>query len=177
MCHDAVLILALFVVLSACSSTSKTGRSETGHHSVPPTPALAGVGPSPATKMICESEAKKDIAQSGVGFDTIEPLRPRWDAASRRYSCDYVYAGGAKVTLSVKQASSPAETTAYFDSLAVRLGKTRSLFGPARVRIRLVTATSSSARVTRFCSSMCRSSRRASVDRRTRATMSRRQSR
>ena len=35
----------------------------------------------------------------------------------------------AKLKLSVKQASSLAETTAYFDLLAERLGNTRSLFG------------------------------------------------
>ena len=51
------------------------------------------------------------------------------DEARRIYSCDYVYAHGAKVTLSVRQASSLAETTAYFESLAKHLGKTRSLFG------------------------------------------------
>jgi hypothetical protein len=129
MCINAVLMLVVVVVLGACSSTSKAGRRETGHNPIPPTGTLVGVGPSSATKMICESEAKKDIAQSGVGFDTIALPRPRWDEASRIYSCDYIYAGGAKVTLSVKQASSLAETTAYFDSLAERLGKTRSLFG------------------------------------------------
>jgi hypothetical protein len=129
MCINAVLMLVVVAVLGACSSTSKAGRRETGHNPIPPTGALVGVGPSSATKMICESEAKKDIAQSGVGFDTIEPLRPRWAEASRIYSCDYIYGGGANVTLSVKQASSLAETTAYFDSLAERLGKTRSVFG------------------------------------------------
>jgi hypothetical protein len=79
--------------------------------------------------MICETEAKQEIAQSGVGLDTVEPLRPEWDKASHIYSCDYLYAGGAKMTLSVEETPSVAETTAYFDSLATRLGRTRSLFG------------------------------------------------
>ena len=126
---NAVLMLAIVVVLGGCSSTSKAGHRATGHNPISPTGAFVGVGPASATKMICESEAKKDIAQSGIGFDTIEPLRPRWDEARRIYSCDYVYAHGAKVTLSMKQASRLAETTAYFESLAERLGKTRSLFG------------------------------------------------
>ena len=79
--------------------------------------------------MICEAEAKEDLAQSGVGVDTVEPLRPTWDPASRIYSCDYVYAGGATMTLSVKDASSVAAATAYFDSLARRLRKAETLNG------------------------------------------------
>ena len=129
MCVSALLILAVVAVLGACSSKSKSGSQRTRHNLIHPAGTLAGVGPSSKTKMICEVEAKKDIAHSGVGFDTIEPLRPAWDKASRIYSCDYVYAAGAKMTLSVKQTSSAAAATAYFDSLAERLGKTRSLFG------------------------------------------------
>ena len=129
MCVSAFLILAVVAVLGACSSKSKSGSQRTRHNLIHPAGTLAGAGPSSKTKMICEVEAKKDIAHSGVGFDTIEPLRPAWDKASRIYSCDYVYAAGAKMTLSVKQTSSAAAATAYFDSLAERLGKTRSLFG------------------------------------------------
>lgn len=128
-CINAVLILAVVVVLGACSSKSNSGSQKTRHNLIRPTGTLVGVDPTSATKMICEAEAKKDIAQSGVGFDTIEPLRPAWDKASRIYSCGYVYAGGAKMTLSVKETSSAAAATAYFDSLAERLGKARSLFG------------------------------------------------
>ena len=129
MCVNALLILAVVAVLGACSSQSKSGSQKTRHNLIHPTGTLAGVGPSSKAKMICEVEAKKDIAHSGVGFDTIEPLRPAWDKASRIYSCDYVYAAGAKMTLSVKETSSAAATTVYFDSLAERLGKARSLFG------------------------------------------------
>jgi hypothetical protein len=129
MCVSAVLTLAVVVVLGACSAKSKTGSHETRHNLIHPAGTLVGVGPSSATKMICETEAKKDIASSGVGFDTIEPLRPTWDKASRLYSCDYVYASGAEMTLSVKETSSAAAATAWFDSLAERLGKTRNLFG------------------------------------------------
>ena len=129
MCINTVLILAVVVVLGACSSKAKSGSRKTPHNLIHPTGALVGVDPSSTTRTICEVEAKKDIAQSGVGFDTIEPLIPEWDKANRIYSCDYVYAGGAKMTLSVKETSSAAATTVYFDSLAERLGKARSLFG------------------------------------------------
>ena len=124
----AVLALTVVLVLGGCTSTSKAGRRESGHGPIPPNGALVSVGPSSVTKMICGSEAKEEIADS-VGLDTIEPLRPRWDEARRIYSCDYIYAHGARVTLSVKQASNSAETTTYFDSLAERLVKTRNVFG------------------------------------------------
>jgi hypothetical protein len=75
--------------------------------------------------MICAAEAKTDIAQSAIGFDTIQPLAPKW--VDHVYSCDYVYKGGAKMTLSVKELSNADETTAYFNSLAQKLGRTRDI--------------------------------------------------
>jgi hypothetical protein len=116
---NAVLMSAVVFAVGGCSSTSKGGHSQT-------MPALR---PSSATKMICESEARKDIAQSAVGFDTAEPLRPTWEPKRRIYSCDYKYAGGAKLVLSVKETSSVSEAIAYFDVLAKRLGRTRTLVG------------------------------------------------
>ena len=124
-----LLISAVVVVLGACSPKSETGSHATRHPPTDRTTTVVGTGPLAATKMICETEAKRDIAQSGVGFDTIEPLVGAWDKASRIYSCQYVYADGANMTLSVKETSSPAATTAYFESLADRLGEARRLFG------------------------------------------------
>jgi len=72
--------------------------------------------------MICEAEAIKDIYDSATGVKTVAPFKPTW--VDHVYSCDYVYAGGVKMTLSVKEVSSDAETTAYYDSLAEKLHKT-----------------------------------------------------
>ena len=77
--------------------------------------------------MICEKEAIDDIYSSATGVKTIAPMKPTW--VDHVYSCDYVYTGGVKMTLSVKEVSSPEETTAYFNSLADRLGKTKEIPG------------------------------------------------
>jgi hypothetical protein len=71
--------------------------------------------------MICEPEAINDIYNSATGVKTIKPFKPTW--VNHIYSCDYVYPNGAVMRLSVKEMSSTEETTAYFDSLAQKLGK------------------------------------------------------
>lgn len=76
--------------------------------------------------MICSDEAKKDLA-GVVGIDTIQPLAPTWK--DHVYACDYVYPNGARMTLSVKELSSPEETTAYYDGLARTLGRKDELQG------------------------------------------------
>jgi len=110
------------VVLLVCNACSGGSHQTLLHGPLRPRPSLA-------TQMICETEAKKEIA-AGVGVDTFQPLRPTWDPESRTFSCDYEYPGGAKITLSVKETPSTAATSAYFDLLARRLGKKRPLLGP-----------------------------------------------
>ena len=75
--------------------------------------------------MICGGEAADDIYQAATGIKTIAAFHPTW--VDQLYSCDYTYAGGAKMTLSVKELSSAAETTAYFELLAKELHKTKSI--------------------------------------------------
>jgi hypothetical protein len=72
--------------------------------------------------MICETEAQNDIYDSATGVKTVSISTPTW--IDYVYSCDYVYSGGARMRLSVKEVSSEAETTAYSDSLATKLHKT-----------------------------------------------------
>jgi hypothetical protein len=74
--------------------------------------------------MICEPEAINDIYNSATGVKTVAPIRPTW--VNHVYSCDYVYPNGAVMRLSVKEMSSPDQTTAYYDSLAQQLGKAPS---------------------------------------------------
>jgi hypothetical protein len=133
-----LIFVSLGVLLAACGGSSKpsSGASTTT------TPAATSPGGSPTTahiakeasnvpsvsaKMICESEAQKDIYESATGVKTIAPFKPTW--VGHVYSCVYKYPGGAQMTLSVKELSSPDETTAYFDSLATKLHKTTDQAG------------------------------------------------
>ena len=72
--------------------------------------------------MICAPEAQKDIYDSATGVKTVSVSKPTW--VDHVYSCDYIYPGGARIRLAVKEMSSTAETTAYYDSLATKLHKT-----------------------------------------------------
>jgi hypothetical protein len=124
--------LALAALLAACGGSAKPSTSPT----TPPGPTTTASGhvakpasnvASVSAKMICTTEAKNDIYQSATGVKTVAPFKPKW--VDHVYSCDYVYPGGAKMTLSVKEVSNEAETTAYFDSLATKLGKTAAPVG------------------------------------------------
>jgi len=73
--------------------------------------------------MICEKEAIDDIYQQATGVNTVAPIKATW--VDHVYSCNYVYPNGAVMRLSVKELSSPEETTAYYDSLAQKLDKVK----------------------------------------------------
>jgi hypothetical protein len=103
---------------SASSPTTTAGTGTTEHVA-----KLASNNPSESAKMICASEAANDIYEQATGVKTIKPLKPTW--VDHVYSCAYVYPNGAVMRLSVKELSSDAETTAYFDSLAQKLGKVK----------------------------------------------------
>jgi hypothetical protein len=74
--------------------------------------------------MICTGEAVDEIAAI-VGTKTVAPIQPQTQAGV--YSCDYAYAHGATMALSVKELASTAQTTAYFDGLARTLGRQRAV--------------------------------------------------
>jgi hypothetical protein len=119
----AVAMIAMIAVLAGCGSDSKTGSSVT---TTTAKLEVAGPNPSVSARMVC-GEAKEEIADSAVGVDTVRPLAPKW--ADHVYSCVYVYKGGARMTLSVKEMSSVSETNAYFDALGARLGRGAKLEG------------------------------------------------
>jgi hypothetical protein len=115
------VILVMFVLpamLAGCGSSSNASPPTS---TVPVVIEVAGPNPSASAKMICSEEAKNDIA-SVVGIDTVRPLVPKW--SDHVYSCVYAYKGGPTLTMSVKEMSSVAETTAYFDRLNTKLGRT-----------------------------------------------------
>jgi hypothetical protein len=128
--------VSLALLGAACGSSAKPGASPSSSTAATspagPTTSVhiakvASKDPSVSAKMICETEAQDDIYQSATGVKTIAAFKPTW--VDHVYSCDYVYPGGAKMTLSVKEVSNVEETTNYFDSLVAKLGKTREIPG------------------------------------------------
>jgi hypothetical protein len=131
-----IAAVAFALLVAACGGSSKSNNSSGSG-----TPGTAAPGttdhvaqvasdrPSESAAMICADEAKKDIAESAIGLDTAQPLKPSWDKDTHVFSCDYLYKDGAKMVLAVKEMSSADETTAYFDSLAKQYGKKAPLNG------------------------------------------------
>jgi len=117
--------ISVVFLLAACggsSSPSSSPTSAAGPSTTVHVKKVAANVPSVSAKMICEREAANDIYDQATGVKTAAALKPTW--ADHVYSCTYTYPGGAKMRLSVKELSSDAETTAYFDSLGQKLHKT-----------------------------------------------------
>jgi hypothetical protein len=126
-----LLVLAVTAAVAAgCGGSSKTGAPKS---SGPTTTGdghvakVASANPSKSAKMICEEEAQQDIADSAIGFDVVQPLKPEWK--DHIYSCDYVYKNGATMGLSVKELSSTEETDAYYNELKQKLGVKAPQYG------------------------------------------------
>ncbi len=102
------------VTFVGCSSSSSTQSARTTATVSKP----AGKNPSVSSKMVCDAEAQAEMAQSlGV---TAQVSTPTW--VNHVYTCQYQYPN-ASFTLSVKEMSSTAETTAYYDRLGAQLGR------------------------------------------------------
>ena len=110
----ALVALSMVLTMGACGSSAKASDPTTTS-----TLEVAGPNPSISAQMVCH-EAKGEIA-AVVGIDISRPLVPKWVRETHLYSCVYAYGGGKQMTLSVKEMSSPAETTAYFDGLGTTL--------------------------------------------------------
>ncbi len=92
-----------------------------------PTYEKAGPNPSKSAKMVCQKEAREDIAATlGVHETTVTP--PTWVRATHLYSCTYVYPKG-RVTLNVKELVSEKTTTAYFAGVKRKFGTIQKLIG------------------------------------------------
>ena len=103
------------LTLAACSSSSSTPSARTSATISKP----AGKNPSISAKMVCAPEAQAEMAQS-LGVQPVQVTAPTW--VDHLYSCRYVYPDGS-FALSVKELSSTAETTAYYDGLGAQLGR------------------------------------------------------
>jgi hypothetical protein len=125
------LVLAATIVLGACGGSSSNAAPPTTTTPAElfssPTYEKAKPTPSVSAKMICEKEARRDIASS-LGVTQTRITTPVWNRSRHLYSCTYVYPKG-KITLSVKEMSSADETTAYFDGIQSQFGKTQQLIG------------------------------------------------
>ena len=101
-------------------SSNEGGVGAAGTTTTVPQPA--GKYPSAISKMVCASEARREISEA-LGLKPTKVSTPTWVA--HLYSCAYVYANGS-FTLSVKELSSWSQTLDYFTSLrassAHRLG-------------------------------------------------------
>ncbi len=115
------LLLVAGLTASACSGgTSSAGPSTTQ------APRPAGAVPSSISVQVCSREAQREMA-SALG-ETAQVSPPTW--TDHRYACTYAYPSAqptGSYEVSVKELSSWAETTAYYDGLAARLGKSRDL--------------------------------------------------
>ena len=112
---------ALLVALVAAACTSTGPRAVT---STTRAPLPAGRLPSEISKMVCSARAQSELA-SPLGV-TATVATPTW--TDHTYACRYAYPDGS-FTLSVKELSSWAQTYAYFDGLAARLGDTGKVNG------------------------------------------------
>jgi hypothetical protein len=114
------------VAVAGCGSSGGSVPAESANELSSPSYEKAGPNPSTSAKMVCQKEAREDIA-ANVGVKETRVTTPKWVRASHTYSCTYIYPRG-KITLFVKEMSSEAETTAYFDGVKQRTGVARELF-------------------------------------------------
>ncbi len=128
-----LLVPAAVVLLVACGSsggkatapsssltTTSVSRVAVAHLNIP-----AGKDPSKSARMICEPEARTDIASSLEVKET-SVTKPTWH--DHVYSCSYLYPQG-KVALSVKELVNAEATTTYFDAILQKYGVTERLPG------------------------------------------------
>jgi len=114
-----VVVAVALALVPACSSSSDTTARRTNGTvgAVPPRPA--GRNPSDSAKMVCARDAQ-DALGVNLGVTPVQVTTPTW--AGHVYSCQYVYSTGT-IILSVKELDSAKQTTSYFDSFGLRLGR------------------------------------------------------
>jgi hypothetical protein len=126
------VVLLAVIALTACGGSDKKASSD----STPTTKVdvlssplwdKAGPNPSKSAKMVCEPEAREDIAAT-VGVKETSVTPPVWVRAQHLYSCTYVYPTG-RVTINVKELVGEKTTTAYFDSVKRKYGTIQELIG------------------------------------------------
>ena len=108
------VIAVMALVTASCGSSPLTGKATTTTTRVP---LPAGRLPSAISKMVCASEAQKEIDEV-LGVKAVVPT-PTW--VGHLYACRYQFPDGV-LALSVKELSSWSQTTAWFHMLGRQLG-------------------------------------------------------
>lgn len=117
------------MTLGACGGSDKPRvdatptTTEAGGSRVP---QPVGAEPSISAKMVCADQAQDDIYKGATGVKTTKVSTPTWK--NDTYACDYVYADGT-MRLETKELANEAETTAFFDAQAKKLGEKEPLNG------------------------------------------------
>jgi hypothetical protein len=127
--RSVAFVLVAVGVFAACGSSSKTASTGTTTVEQFSSPSYEKAKPSPSksAKQVCQDEARNDISVA-LGIRETRVTTPTWLRADHLYSCTYVYPQG-QFTLHVKEMSSAAETTAYFDSILRKYRSTQKLTG------------------------------------------------
>ena len=128
---SGAVALSAALALGACGSTGSSKSSPTATTTIEqlssPSWDKAGPTPSRSAKMVCEAEARRDIAAT-LGVKETRVTKPTWVVKDHLYSCTYVYPRG-KVVLFVKEFSNEQATTAYYDSVLKHFGTIQPLKG------------------------------------------------
>jgi hypothetical protein len=75
--------------------------------------------------MVCSAKTQGELS-AVLGVKPVQVQPPTW--VNHLYTCRFVYPNGAMI-LSVRELSSVAQTTSYFNSLGAQLGNTGRLNG------------------------------------------------
>ncbi len=113
-------LLALVAAAGACGSSSNGAEQAAGTTTSSSLPPYIPVGTvaSESSKMVCGTEGQAVIA-AALNETPTKVSTPTW--TGHVYSCTYIY-GTATMGVAVKELSTEAETTAYFDALKKQYG-------------------------------------------------------
>ena len=128
----AFALLAVSALAACGSNSAKAGSATTpsttsANQFSSPSYDKAGPTPSKSAQMVCQKEARNDIA-ANIGVKQTSVTKPTWNKAQHLLSCTYVYPRG-KIRLVVKEMSNADETTAYFNGVQKKYGVTQQLNG------------------------------------------------
>ena len=110
----AAIATAVALGAGACGGAAATSTPTTALPAAHPATAPAAPdAPTARTRMICASEAQRELAAQ-LGVTPVRAVRPTWIAG--RYSCRYVYRDGS-FTLAVEQFDDAAAARTRFAAL------------------------------------------------------------
>jgi hypothetical protein len=112
----AAVLLAATLLLTACGGGHHQERTSWPAPPRVPSPSASTTGPgqpSHAATLICSAQTVQDLTDA-LGAPPSPRPAPTWKRATRAYSCPYRYTRGAVMTLTVRDAASPAAARTLF---------------------------------------------------------------